>query len=126
MHPGTTTCRSTATQSIWPASSRSCSAAPVLMGFASEWTGPGVFRTDDYAGVPILIIRGREGKLRAFLNVCRHRGAKVARGCGKARLSLPLSCLDLRSRRQGNRNSRRALLFGRARRTVFAHRAAAV
>jgi phenylpropionate dioxygenase-like ring-hydroxylating dioxygenase large terminal subunit len=57
---------------------------PLLMGFASEWAGPGTFRTDDYAGVPILIVRGRDRRLRAFLNVCRHRGAKVARGCGKA------------------------------------------
>jgi phenylpropionate dioxygenase-like ring-hydroxylating dioxygenase large terminal subunit len=57
---------------------------PLLMGFASEWAEPGTFRTDDYAGVPILIARGRDRKLRAFLNVCRHRGAKVARGSGKA------------------------------------------
>jgi phenylpropionate dioxygenase-like ring-hydroxylating dioxygenase large terminal subunit len=58
---------------------------PLLIGFASEWPAPGSFRTDDYAGVPILVIRGRDGKLRAFLNVCRHRGAKVAQGCGTAR-----------------------------------------
>src|SRR5438552_13674897 len=32
---------------------------PILMGFASEWTTPGAFRTDDYAGVPILVARGR-------------------------------------------------------------------
>ena len=51
---------------------------PLLMGFASDWAGPGAFRTDDYAGVPILVARDRDGKLRAFLNVCRHRGAKVA------------------------------------------------
>jgi phenylpropionate dioxygenase-like ring-hydroxylating dioxygenase large terminal subunit len=51
---------------------------PLLMGFASQWGAPGAFRTDDYAGVPILVTRGRDGKLRAFLNVCRHRGAKVA------------------------------------------------
>jgi phenylpropionate dioxygenase-like ring-hydroxylating dioxygenase large terminal subunit len=59
---------------------------PLLMGFASEWATPGSFRTDDYAGVPILVVRGRDGKLRAFLNVCRHRGAKVAQGCGEARV----------------------------------------
>src|SRR5262245_64610982 len=53
---------------------------PLVMGFASEWSAPGSFRTDDYACVPILIIRGRDGKLRAFLTVCRHRGAKVAQG----------------------------------------------
>ena len=59
---------------------------PLLMGFASEWAEPGGFRTDDCAGLPILIARGRDQKLRAFLNVCRHRGAKVAQGCGKARV----------------------------------------
>ena len=57
---------------------------PILMGFGSQWAAPGDFRTDDYAGVPILMVRGRDGKLRALLNVCRHRGAKVAAGCGKA------------------------------------------
>jgi phenylpropionate dioxygenase-like ring-hydroxylating dioxygenase large terminal subunit len=59
---------------------------PLLMGFASQWPTPGSFSTDDYAGVPILLVRGRDGELRAFLNVCRHRGAKVAQGCGTARL----------------------------------------
>ena len=59
---------------------------PLLMGFASEWAKPGAFSTDDYAGVPILVARAPDGKLRAFLNVCRHRGAKVAQGCGKARV----------------------------------------
>ena len=59
---------------------------PLLLGFASEWAGPGAYRTDDYAGVPILVSRARDGKLRAFLNVCRHRGAKVAQGCGEARM----------------------------------------
>src|SRR5712691_5865744 len=58
---------------------------PIVVGFASEWAAPGSFRADDYAGVPVLVVRGRDGKLRAFLNVCRHRGAKVAQGCGKAR-----------------------------------------
>jgi phenylpropionate dioxygenase-like ring-hydroxylating dioxygenase large terminal subunit len=56
------------------------------MGFASEWAAAGAFRTDSYAGVPILIVRGRDGELRAFLNVCRHRGAQVAQGCGQARV----------------------------------------
>jgi hypothetical protein len=30
---------------------------PLLMGFSSDWAGPGAFRTDDYAGVPIVIAR---------------------------------------------------------------------
>lgn len=59
---------------------------PLLMGFASEWPNSGDYRTDDFAGVPILIARDRAGTLNAFLNVCRHRGAKVVDGCGSARL----------------------------------------
>jgi phenylpropionate dioxygenase-like ring-hydroxylating dioxygenase large terminal subunit len=59
---------------------------PMLMGFASEWATPGAFRTDDHLGVPILVVRGQDGRLRAFLNVCRHRGAKVADGAGTARV----------------------------------------
>jgi phenylpropionate dioxygenase-like ring-hydroxylating dioxygenase large terminal subunit len=55
---------------------------PLLMGLSCDWPKPGDWRTDDLAGVPILIARGRDGALRAFLNVCRHRGAKVADGCG--------------------------------------------
>jgi phenylpropionate dioxygenase-like ring-hydroxylating dioxygenase large terminal subunit len=59
---------------------------PILMGFAADWASPGAFRTDDYAGLPILVARGRDGELRAFLNVCRHRGAKVADGSGSAKV----------------------------------------
>ncbi|HVO16150.1 MAG TPA: SRPBCC family protein [Alphaproteobacteria bacterium] len=58
---------------------------PIVMGFASNWAAPGTYATDDFAGLPILIVRGRDGTLRALLNVCRHRGAKVAQGCGEAR-----------------------------------------
>jgi len=58
---------------------------PRLMGFGSSWPKPGSFRTEDYAGLPILVVRGQDGGLRAFLNVCRHRGAKVAQECGTAR-----------------------------------------
>lgn len=58
---------------------------PLLLGFASHWARPGDYRTEDYSGLPILVARGRDGVLRAFLNVCRHRGAKVVDGCGSAR-----------------------------------------
>src|SRR5262245_10200593 len=58
---------------------------PLLVGFASQWGEPGAYRTDDYAGVPILVVRGNDQKLRAFLNVCRHRGARVAKDSGETR-----------------------------------------
>jgi len=57
---------------------------PLVMGLSCDWPKPGAYRTDDFAGVPILTVRGSDGTLRAFLNVCRHRGAKIAQGCGSA------------------------------------------
>jgi len=62
---------------------------PMFMGFSSDWAKAGDYRTDDLGGVPILIARGRDGVLRGFLNVCRHRGSKVVDGCGNAKA---LSC----------------------------------
>src|SRR6186997_243181 len=43
----------------------------------SDLDGPGSFRTVDVGRENVLIVRGRDKKLRAFLNVCRHRGARV-------------------------------------------------
>src|SRR5262245_1255845 len=44
---------------------------------ASEVVEPGSFETFDVAGENIIIVRGRDGALRALLNVCRHRGSRV-------------------------------------------------
>jgi choline monooxygenase len=35
------------------------------------------------AHVPIVVVRGHDERLRAFVNVCRHRGFPVARGSGR-------------------------------------------
>ncbi len=34
------------------------------------------------AGTPLLVVRGTDGKVRAFRNACRHRGTQVADGSG--------------------------------------------
>jgi nitrite reductase/ring-hydroxylating ferredoxin subunit len=34
-------------------------------------------------GLPVVVTRDRGGELRAFLNVCRHRGSEVASGAGR-------------------------------------------
>lgn len=36
----------------------------------------------DLAGVGVIVVRGREGELRAFANNCRHRGARLVAGEG--------------------------------------------
>jgi len=55
---------------------------PLMMGLGCRIPEPGDYFTDGNCGVPILIVRDSDGKVRAFLNVCRHRGAQVAVGCG--------------------------------------------
>src|SRR5262245_19597312 len=60
---------------------------PLVLGFSCEVPRPGDFFTHDLTGVPILVVRTPSGQLRAFLNVCRHRGAKVASGSGCGRRS---------------------------------------
>jgi nitrite reductase/ring-hydroxylating ferredoxin subunit len=56
---------------------------PLLMGLSGQLPNAGDFLTDDYSGVPIVVVRDRGGDVRAFLNVCRHRGARLVEGCGK-------------------------------------------
>lgn len=36
----------------------------------------------DAADVPLIVVRGNDGKVRAFRNACRHRGVQVANGQG--------------------------------------------
>ena len=52
------------------------------VGLSALLPNPGDWMTHDYAGVPILLARDSNGGLGAFLNVCRHRGARVADGHG--------------------------------------------
>ncbi|MEU5322288.1 aromatic ring-hydroxylating dioxygenase subunit alpha [Streptomyces sp. NPDC021056] len=44
---------------------------------ASELAKPGSFRTYQVGRESVLITRSRDGSVKAFLNVCRHRGAKL-------------------------------------------------
>ncbi|HYH31897.1 MAG TPA: aromatic ring-hydroxylating dioxygenase subunit alpha [Pseudonocardia sp.] len=44
---------------------------------SAEVDGPGAFRTVDVGRENVVLVRGRDRQLRAFLNVCRHRGARV-------------------------------------------------
>ncbi len=55
---------------------------PLLLGFSCQIPNAGDYLTDDHAGVPIVVVRDEAGGVSAFLNVCRHRGAKVVDGCG--------------------------------------------
>jgi choline monooxygenase len=55
-----------------------------LVGRLSQVAQPGEFVTADVAGEPIVVVRGGDGILRAFFNVCRHHAAAVMTApCGK-------------------------------------------
>ena len=43
----------------------------------AELAQPGQFRKVQVGRESVLVVRGRDGVLRAFLNVCRHRGAQL-------------------------------------------------
>ncbi len=59
-----------------------------VVGHVSELRQPGDYATLDIMGERAFVMRGEEGELRAFHNVCRHRAAAVVRGdtgnCGHA------------------------------------------
>ncbi len=44
--------------------------------------GPETYFTADVAGEPVVVCRDKDGALRAFSNVCRHRAGPVAQGAG--------------------------------------------
>lgn len=50
---------------------------PVVAGLSGDIREPGDFLVFDAAGPSILVVRGKDGVARAFLNMCTHRGAKL-------------------------------------------------
>ncbi|MDQ1568608.1 MAG: hypothetical protein QOF96_3488 [Actinomycetota bacterium] len=58
---------------------------PLVVGLSGQLPAPHtVVPFDDY-GVPLLLRRDGAGRFRAFLNVCRHRGARVVEQAGRTR-----------------------------------------
>lgn len=53
-----------------------------LVGRAEQVRNPGDFFTCSVGDEPLVVVRGADGELRAFYNVCRHRAGAVASGCG--------------------------------------------
>jgi phenylpropionate dioxygenase-like ring-hydroxylating dioxygenase large terminal subunit len=58
-----------------------------LVAHVSSLPGPGTYLTASAGDQPVLLLRDEAGELRAFRNVCRHRGSRLLSGkgdCGKA------------------------------------------
>jgi phenylpropionate dioxygenase-like ring-hydroxylating dioxygenase large terminal subunit len=51
---------------------------PLLLAVTAEIRNPGDYKTLTAAGVPVLLTRGQDGEVRAFVNSCSHRGTAVA------------------------------------------------
>jgi phenylpropionate dioxygenase-like ring-hydroxylating dioxygenase large terminal subunit len=62
-----------------------------LVGRTDQLAAPGAYVTAEVAGEPVLVVRGTDGALRGFFNVCRHHAAAVmTTPCGVAdRLRCP-------------------------------------
>ena len=57
-----------------------------VVGHVRQALNPGDYFTFDLIGEPLLIVRGEDGVLRGFYNVCRHRAGNPASGCGNRKL----------------------------------------
>ena len=58
----------------------------ICVGRSGRLSNPGDYVTFDLAGQPVVVIRDREGQMRAFSNVCLHRMSTLVEGCGNKRL----------------------------------------
>ena len=58
---------------------------PVVFCLSAMLPDKGSYVARKSAGTPLLVVRGDDGKVRAFINGCRHRGMQVAKNSGCAR-----------------------------------------
>ena len=58
---------------------------------ASDVAEPGDYVAFDIAGERALVVRGRDGRIRAFHNLCRHRGSRVVAG-SRGRCDRMITC----------------------------------
>lgn len=64
---------------------------PLIAAHSTELAGPGATTTFDAVGVPIILTRGHDGRVRGFLNACRHRATRLVNQsrCTKKALVCP-------------------------------------
>jgi phenylpropionate dioxygenase-like ring-hydroxylating dioxygenase large terminal subunit len=56
---------------------------PLVVGLSADVPDTGDCMATEVAGVPLLLVRGEDARVRAFLNICRHRGGRVFSGRGR-------------------------------------------
>ena len=60
----------------------------VKVGHVCDIKEPGDYLTETIAGQPVMAVRGRDGEVRAFYNVCQHRGHVLLKGRGKLKMGI--------------------------------------
>jgi phenylpropionate dioxygenase-like ring-hydroxylating dioxygenase large terminal subunit len=56
---------------------------PLVVALSADVPSTGEYLATEAAGVPLLLVRGEDAVVRGFLNICRHRGGRVATGRGR-------------------------------------------
>jgi phenylpropionate dioxygenase-like ring-hydroxylating dioxygenase large terminal subunit len=56
---------------------------PLVAALSADLPATGDCLATEVAGVPVLLVRGEDAEVRAFLNICRHRGGRVFTGRGR-------------------------------------------
>jgi choline monooxygenase len=59
-----------------------------LAGHVSQLPRPGSYLTAQAGTQPVLVVRDEDGEIRAFRNVCRHRGSRLLSGSGQCRAAI--------------------------------------
>jgi choline monooxygenase len=57
-----------------------------VVGHHDQVKNAGDYFTTELIGEPLIVVRGGDGILRGFYNVCRHRAGPAAAGCGSRKL----------------------------------------
>lgn len=55
---------------------------PVFAATSAQLRNAGDYLALELAGVPVMLVRGKDGRVRGFRNTCRHRGARLLEGSG--------------------------------------------
>ena len=59
-----------------------------LAGHVSQLATAGSYITAAAGNQPVLVVRDDKGGLRAYLNVCRHRGSRLLSGSGQCKAAI--------------------------------------
>src|SRR5262245_40651240 len=51
---------------------------PLMLATTAELPNPGDYKATEAIGVPVLIVRADDRRVRAFVNMCSHRGSQIA------------------------------------------------